>query len=365
MRFEMKMPDLATTDSEIRIARWLIELGQKVERGQPLLEVETDKATMEVESVASGVLAEVLAAENDAVSVGHVIAVLDVEAAATGAVVASPPQISAASTATAAPVAGESTPRPAGSPAGMFARNRAVAAGARGAAVPAAIAGETPAPQAVAGIPLSVAQRFAAKRLQESKQTIPHFYLQASVNAAAVMARRKAAEPVKLAWDAFIVSAVAKAMAKYDRFRYRFDGERLTLPETDALGVAVDHENELYVIPVPSPAGKTVAEISDEIRHSAEQVRRGDPEARRLHPTLLTITNLGVCPIESFLPIINPPEAAVLGVGRVMPVPVVQADGRIGVEHRCTLSLSVDHRITSGKYAGDFLGAIVKELESM
>ncbi len=85
MQFEMKMPDLATTDSEIRIARWLIETGQKVERGQPLLEVETDKATMEVESVASGVLAEVRAAANEAVSVGQVIAVMEVEGASPAA----------------------------------------------------------------------------------------------------------------------------------------------------------------------------------------------------------------------------------------------------------------------------------------
>ncbi len=85
MRFEMKMPDLATTDSEIRIARWLVEPGQKVERGQPVVEVETDKATMEVESVATGVLAEVRAAANDAVSVGQVIAVVEVAGPATAA----------------------------------------------------------------------------------------------------------------------------------------------------------------------------------------------------------------------------------------------------------------------------------------
>ena len=90
MRFEMKMPDLATTDSEIRIARWLVETGQKVERGQPIVEVETDKATMEVESVASGVLAEVRAAANDAVSVGQVIAVLEVEGPSPAAAAAVP-----------------------------------------------------------------------------------------------------------------------------------------------------------------------------------------------------------------------------------------------------------------------------------
>jgi pyruvate dehydrogenase E2 component (dihydrolipoamide acetyltransferase) len=77
------------------------------------------------------------------------------------------------------------------------------------------------------------------------------------------------------------------------------------------------------------------------------------------------VTNLGVCGVESFIPIINPPEAAILGIGKVMPTPVARADGWIGVEPRCTITLSVDHRIASGKYAGDFFGAIVKELESM
>jgi pyruvate dehydrogenase E2 component (dihydrolipoamide acetyltransferase) len=80
---------------------------------------------------------------------------------------------------------------------------------------------------------------------------------------------------------------------------------------------------------------------------------------------LLTVTNLGVCGVESFIPIINPPEAAILGIGKVMATPVARDDGWIGVEQRCTLTLSVDHRITSGKYAGDFLAAIVKELESI
>jgi len=232
----------------------------------------------------------------------------------------------------------------------MFARNRAAAAAA--------------APP-TAGIPLSVAQRTAAKRLQESKQTIPHFYLQTSVNAAAMIARRKAAKPAKLAWDAFFVLATAKAVAKFDRFRCRLDGERLMSIESDAIGVAVDVEGDLYVIPIASPAAKTVERISEEIRQGVERLRGGDAEARRIRPALLTVTNLGVCNVEGFIPIINPPEPAILGVGRVAPTPAVQADGRIGVEHRCTLTLCVDHRIASGKYAGEFLGAIVKELESM
>ena len=141
------------------------------------------------------------------------------------------------------------------------------------AAAQAAEAGGTPAPQRgtapLAGIALSVAERTAGKRLQESKQTIPHFYLQTSVNAAAMIARRKAAcgaavpaaqaggtpapqfgEPAKLAWDAFFVLAVATSIAKFERFRCRLDGERLVPIESDAIGVAVDIDGELYVVPI-------------------------------------------------------------------------------------------------------------------
>ena len=415
MRFEMKMPDLATTDSEIRIARWLIETGKKVERGQPIVEVETDKATMEVESVASGVLAEVRAAANDAVSVGQVIAIVEVKGPSPAAAVpaAVPPCAQEAnvgvpllrrSSAESEPTVGTAREQavahtgtvPARSAAGgMFARNRAAAASC-GAAVPAARAvqaGETPAPQfaaaPVAGIALSVAERTAGKRLQESKQTIPHFYLQTSVNAAAMIARRKAAcgaavpaaqttqaaqaggtpapqfaVPAKLAWDAFFVLAVAKATAKFERFRCRLDGERLVPIESDAIGVAVDIDGELYVVPIAAPTTKTIERISDEIRQGVARLR-SDPEARRTRPALMTVTNLGGCNVESFIPIISPPEPAILGVGRVAATPVVQADGRIGIEQRCTITLCVDHRISSGKYAGEFLGAIVRELESV
>jgi pyruvate dehydrogenase E2 component (dihydrolipoamide acetyltransferase) len=365
MRFEMKMPDLAATESEIRIARWLIEPGEKVERGQPLLEVETDKATMEVESVVSGVLTEVRSPVDEAVAVGQVIAVLEVDAAASTGASAGP----AVESRTAPPLVASATTRKtapaAGSAVGLFARNRAAAAGVGGAAVPAAQAGEAPAPPTVAGIPLSLAERTAARRLQESKQTIPHFYLQTSVNASAIIARRNAAERVKPAWDAFFVLAVAKAMAKFDRFRCRLDGERLAPAETDAIGVAVDVEGQLYVIPIGSPAAKTVEQISDEIRQGVARLRDGDLEARRIRPALMTVTNLGVCNVENFIPIINPPEAAILGIGRVMPRPVARDDGWMGVEPRCTLTLSADHRIASGKYAGDFLGAIVRELETI
>jgi pyruvate dehydrogenase E2 component (dihydrolipoamide acetyltransferase) len=358
MLFEMKMPDLATNDSDVRIVRWMIEPGQAIERGRPLLEVETDKATMEVESPVSGVLQAVRAHANEAVAVGHVIAVLEVEGA-TPTTAAAP-----AATAESVPLLRRSSAEPApapstackqavahGSPVGMFARNRA-----------AAVAGPTASTNAIS---LTLAQRVAGKRLQESKQTIPHFYLQTSVNAAAMIARRRAAEPAKLAWDSFFVLAVAKAVAKFDRFRCRLDGERLVPADTDAIGVAVDVDNELYVIPIASAAGKTVEQVSGEIGRGVEQLRSNDAEAKKIRPALMTITNLGVANVESFIPVINPPEPAILAIGRVAPTPVARADGSLSVEPRCTLTLCVDHRICSGRYAAAFVSAIVTELESL
>jgi pyruvate dehydrogenase E2 component (dihydrolipoamide acetyltransferase) len=360
MRFEMKMPDVSTNDSDVRIVRWMIEPGQAIERGRPLLEVETDKATMEVESPVSGVLQDVRSAANEAVGVGHVIAVLEVKEAI-AAVPPSPPAVTDGapllrrSCAETVPVPGtackQATAR--GAAVGMFARNRAAAAG-RAMPKPAASA-----------IPLTLAQRVAGKRLQESKQTIPHFYLQTSVNAAAMVARRKAAEPARLAWDAFFVQAVAKAIARFDRFRCRLEGEQLVPAETDAIGVAVDVENELYVIPIAAPATKTVEQISAEIRHGVQQLRANDAEAKKIRPALMTVTNLGVANVEGFIPVINPPEPAILGIGRVMPTPVARDDGSLCVQQRCALTLCVDHRVCSGRYAAGFLDAIVKELESL
>ncbi|HBO45822.1 MAG TPA: hypothetical protein DD670_18245 [Planctomycetaceae bacterium] len=354
MRFELKMPDLATTDSEIRIGRWMVEPGEKVHRGQPLLEVETDKAAMEVESVVSGVLVEIVSQVDDAVSVGDVIAVFEVADTAksspmTRSAPEAAPSASDRSAAGTSPPPVESTPRVAeGAKGGMFARKR-------GAASPAGYD---------EGVRLTVAERTASKRLQESKQTIPHFYLQTRFKASAILARREATASVKLTWDAFFVRAVARAMGRFDRFRRRLEGDRLVPLATLAVGVAIDHAGELFVIPVVEPADKSVEEISAEIRANVERLRGGDADARMIRPAAMTISNLGVCNVECFLPIINPPETAILGIGKVAPCVVVREDGQLGVEPCGTLALSVDHRVAGGRYAAEFLDAIVRELES-
>ncbi len=350
MTFEMKMPDLATTGSEIRLIRWIASAGDRVKRGQPLLEVETDKATMEVESTVDGVLVATVAAVDQLIAAGQVIAKLEVAGSNSATATTAPPSATPVAASATAPVARAPA---AGKPSGMFARNRAATGTDKAPAAPAASV----------GIALSPAHRTAARRLQESKQTVPHFYLQTSFNAKGIIARRKEAGARNVAWDAFFVHAVAKAMKRFDRMAMRLDGDRLVPGPSDSIGVAVDANGDLFVVPVSDPAGRSPEAISDDIRALAERLRAGDPSARRLPQVAMTITNLGSCNVESFIPIINPPEAAILGIGKVMPTCVAR-DTRIAIEPRAALTLAVDHRVVNGKYAGDFLGAIVAELES-
>lgn len=323
MEIELKMPDLATTDTSMKVIRWLIAIGQPVQRGQPLLEVETDKAMMEVEAVTSGRLSAVHVQPGDVVDAAQPIATVQVDEA---------------------PVAPAKRD-------GMFARNRADAA------KPAA---ETREP----GMPLSPTQQAVARRLLESKRTVPHFYLQTSANAEPLISRRQASgRSPALVWDALFVLAAARALKRYERMGWRYDNDRLQPCESDAIGVAVDQEGELFVISLGEPARKTPEVLSEEIRAAVGRLRTGDPEARLLKPARLTVTNLGATGIESFAAIVNPPESAILAIGKIAPVAVV-AQGQVVPQQRVALSLSVDHRAVNGKYAAEFLQTIVQEIES-
>jgi len=321
----MKMPDLSTTDSAIKLVRWLVLPGQSVKRGQSLCEIETDKAASEVESIVTGVLKEFRAQPGDLVVVGQELALFETETPSTPAPAAA-----------VAPAKGP----------GLFARNRAT--------VPAT----SPSPPIV----LSQSQQTLGRRLQASKQTIPHFYLQASANAEPMIRRRNAASP-KPVWEAFFVSAIGKVLKDFERIRWRLGEEGVIAAPNSDIGVAVDVKGDLFVAAMAAPPGSSVEEISNDIRARVREIEEGAGEARGIRPAAITITNLGATPVESFAAIINPPEVAILAIGKIGPVPIVQ-DGRVAIQHRVALTLSADHRVINGKYAADFMGAIIREIEA-
>lgn len=357
MKVEMKMPDLSTASSTVRVVGWLIKPGQTVQRGQPLLEVETDKSMMEVEAFIPGILSEILVPEDTDVEVGQVIGIIETQDEAVPKT--KPP------TADRSPIQEQTKPVPAAppvgtKPAGLFARNREKTTQQMSEAKPPV----APTPVQKTGIQWTAANRVVAQRTQESKQTIPHFYLQTSADAEAMIARRNAAPGEKPVWDAFFVYAAGKALKQFTRMCASIRDGQLVAQELDAVGIAVDLEGDLYVVQVSDPAIKTPEQISIEIREQVQRLKAGDPEVRRIRSSNITISNLGAAGIESFTAIINPPESSILAAGKVSPV-VAVVDGRIVIQNRISLTLSVDHRVVNGRYAADFLATIVKELESV
>jgi pyruvate dehydrogenase E2 component (dihydrolipoamide acetyltransferase) len=350
MDIPLRMPDLATTGAGIKVLRWLVQPGQMVRRGEPLLEVETDKAVMQVEAVATGLLKTLIAAEGDEIDAGQTIAILEGSAPPASADPARPRELAAAPASLRQPDPAPA-PRPDGPRRSFFARNREArnrrAMGGPATAFP---------PRT---IPLSVPQKVVARRMAESKRTIPHFYLQTSADAGPMLARREASSVV---WDAFFVHAAGKALRAFERMACRFEDDRLIVSPCPAVGVAVDVGDELFTLAVEHPAEKTLEAVSAEIAAGVERLRGGDPQARIARPACLTVSNLGGSGIEAFAAVINPPESAILAVGRVMPTAVV-VDGGVVVQHRVQLTLSVDHRVASGRYAAGFLNAIVRALE--
>jgi pyruvate dehydrogenase E2 component (dihydrolipoamide acetyltransferase) len=346
----MRMPDLATTDSPIKVVRWLVNVGVTVQRGEPLLEVETDKATMEVESVVSGVLRSQVAAVGAEVLAGEVIAVFEAEGA--GPAVQSP-GLADAAPAIQEPARSPIPPQPtsAVSPGrvSLFARNRA----ARDAkATPGAVT-------------LSVARRALARRMSESQREVPHFYLQTSADAGPATARRASAAAAghPITWDALFVHAVGRALARFPRMGYRFDDDRIVPRATVAVNVAVDLDDELFAVGVEQPAERTPEEITHTLRAGIARLLAGEGRARVTPAAALTVSNLGASGVEAFAAVINPPETAVLAIGAVRPV-VVAVAGQPAVQTRVTLTLSADHRVVNGKYAAAFLAAVIAAFEA-
>jgi pyruvate dehydrogenase E2 component (dihydrolipoamide acetyltransferase) len=186
--------------------------------------------------------------------------------------------------------------------------------------------------------------------------------LQASANAEPMIRRRQSASP-KPVWEAFFVVAIGKALKDFERIRWRLGAEGVSAAPGSDIGVAVDVQGDLFVAAVAAPPGRSVEEISDEIRARARAIETGAAEARGIRPAAITITNLGAGCVESFAAIINPPEVAILAIGKIGPAPVAQ-NGQVAVQQRVALTLSADHRVINGKYAADFLGAIIREIES-
>ncbi|HEX8995657.1 MAG TPA: dihydrolipoamide acetyltransferase family protein [Ktedonobacterales bacterium] len=242
-------------------------------------------------------------------------------------------------------------------------------------AAPAAVAQAAPtaatAGPEVEAVPLSQMRKTIAKRLQQSMQTAPHFYVTVSVDATRLMQVRTQindyaatlAEPVKVSVNDIIVKAVAATLTRMPQVNVSFDGERILFKKRVNIGIAVALEQGL-IVPVVRDADKRgLLDLARESRRLALAARDGKLKAEELQGGTFTVSNLGMYDVESFTAIINPPESAILAVGSIIPTPVVTEDRQVVVRDQMKLTLSSDHRALDGAVAARFLQQLKQLLE--
>jgi pyruvate dehydrogenase E2 component (dihydrolipoamide acetyltransferase) len=419
---EITMPKLSDTMTEGTLLRWRKKKGDKVAVGDILAEVETDKATMEMEAFEEGVLTEIHVPEGGKVIVGAPIAIVLKE----GEKLSDKPKAAApAKEEAAAPAARPSvnsgrplTPRAraaalrAGGAGGNInegvrvkasplARKIADARGVRLAGLQGtgpggriiafdvenapigAASGSAPAtggsspvaailPTPIAGmpetrVPLSGMRRVIAERLLASKTQIPHFYLSIEIDAAPMMAFRKEyieASGGKITFNDIALAAVARAAMQKPKVNAAFAGDAIIEYGSVNLSVAIAVEDGL-VTPVIRDAQKlSLKEISAAVKDLALRARDKKLKPEEYAGGTITVSNLGAYGIEQFCAIVNPPQAAILAVGAIVKKPVVNSRDEIVTGHRMSITLSGDHRVVDGAVAAEYMSALRKLLES-
>ena len=425
MSVNIEMPKLSDTMTEGTLIKWHKQIGDTVEIGDILAEIETDKATMEMEAFDDGVLTEILIQAGEKAPIGGVLAILDGDSDAAPA-----PAAPAVAAATPAPSAAVSTPAsapapapepatgerlkasplarkiatelgvdlskvPGTGPAGRIVKNdvqaassspakpavvpssEATAAAGLAASIKSKATAPATAPQAIVPvakdgderIELSSMRKIIASRLLTSKTTIPHFYLHLEVDAAPLMAMRQQvngqAEKThgnKYSVNDFILKAVINATQAVPAVNASFAGDHIVKFRHVGLSVAIAVEDGLVTPVIKLAETKSLLEISKAVKDFAVRAKDRKLKPDEFDGGTITVSNLGAWGIESFDAIVNPPQAVILSVGAAIQKPVVK-DGQIVVGLRMNLGISCDHRVVDGAVGAQFLAEIKKLIE--
>jgi pyruvate dehydrogenase E2 component (dihydrolipoamide acetyltransferase) len=379
------MPQVGQDIETAVLVEWTVAVGDAVKPNDVIALVESDKATFEVEAMAEGVLLKQLLDQGEEGRVLEPIAYIgepseEIEAERDSdkiEPVAQIPKTEVASTATAPPSTdGHVAAAPAArrlarehgldlstivgtGPGGRIIRDDVLAAIS---VVPASAASGA---AEIEEVPFSKLRRKIAERLTRSKRDIPHFYLHVDVDMRSALEWRKTynqTSPTKASVTDLIVRATAEALVQYPKLNGHVADDRLVVHKNIDIGVAVSVEDGLIVPVVAGADQLTIEQISRQTRENAEGARKRVLKTQAVGT--FTISNLGMCDVGMFLPIINPPECAILGVGAISKRPFAESDGCLSVADVMTLALACDHRAVDGTYAAAFLNELKKNLES-
>ena len=391
------MPQAGNTMEEGTIVSWKVAEGDRIEVGQVICEIETDKATIDYESPDGGRLARIVARRDAVVPIKEPIALLaesdaDADAYLAGkgapAAAAAAPSAGAAAGPSPATVAVGAEAPVATGPAPVTAAGRVKASPAarrvateRGFDLSSIGAGSGPggrilstdlakarpaAPVSADGKairrPMSKMRRAIGLNLQRSKQTIPHFYVRMTIDAAPLFAYYRQQKPAtECTVNDCVVLAVGRAMAECPAVRSQIDGDEIVEYPHANVGIAIGVEEGLVVPVVRNVDTLSLAQLAKETKRVVENGRNGKLE--NIGQGNFTVTNLGMFGIEEFGAIINPPESGILAISALRETVIVQ-DGAMRPGRVMTMTLSADHRIVDGLVASKFLGRLKEILEN-
>lgn len=412
------MPKLGFDMQEGTLVRWVRNEGETINKGEVLAEIETDKATVEVESSASGVVRKLLVDKGAVVPIGEPIAIVGTKdekievpqkppakpaVASAPAPAAAPkptaPATSAIPAAVARPAAMPTPIEPSREikasplakkmasdrqvdlgriqgtgPGGRIVRRDIEAVLAGGVAVGTAAAAGLPATSAKAPIAyedqtvvLSRLRQAIARRMTESKTSVPHFYVTHEYKMERLLDMREQAngllpEDQKISVNDFVVKAVALNLREFPNLNSAYAGANVVRHGAVNIGVAVAVEGGLLTVVCRDADQKPVRQISSEVKAMAERARSGKVHPQDIEGSTFSISNLGMFDVENFAAIINPPEAGILAVGTARQVPVVEKD-QVVVGWRMKATIAVDHRVSDGAEAARFMQSLAKYIE--
>lgn len=401
----VSMPKLGFDMAEGNLVRWLKKENDPVEKGQVLAEIETDKATVEVESPFSGIVLKLIVDEGTSVPVGSPIAIIGADGEAVDSMISTEPEkqgsipeitqgnekrpaeqsmtgVDILASPLAKRIAREKSidlSKIVGSgPGGRIVRKDVESAMTQGNIIPQSVPGTARISSSLqlrskevpgdSRIPINKLRAAIGRRMTESKQSVPHFYVTNEINVERMLDLREQInsllpEDEKLSINDFIIKAAAVSLRQLPSLNSAISGNEIIHYGHVNIGVAVSVEGGLLTIVVKDADIKDLRQISIEIREMAERVRSGKVKTEDIEGSTFSISNLGMYDVENFAAIINPPESAILAIASVQEK-VVITHGEVTVGMRMKATLSADHRVTDGVEAAKFMQVFKQVVET-
>jgi pyruvate dehydrogenase E2 component (dihydrolipoamide acetyltransferase) len=338
MAKEVRLPKLGETMDEGTIVDCRVAAGDHVKSGDVLFDIETDKATLEIESPADGFVKLIMAKVGNSYRVGTPLLVIGQE----------DEQISEEFIKS---LTQQHVPK---APSGISPQ-------AKIGSLPV-----IPAPKTGRRIPATRFHKLTAQKMLRSKQEIPCFYLTVRADVSELVAYRtklNETSPVKVAYSDFVIRAVAMGLERFPIMTGQLEGDSIRLADSIGVGLAIAAPEGLVAPIVKDADKKTIIEIARYTRQLAERAKNNELTPEDLEGGCITVSNLGSLGIDSFIPIVVPGQCSILGIGRIKDV-CIPDDDHLGVRKIMSITLSVDHKVANGAYAAQFLDFVKKTLEA-